>query len=276
MSDTGTPFVILWGTFAIAVFGVVQPYIVPYLRKRFRPRQVTVIEGMRPDIGYAGVGPVVGIAGIMYNKNDLTLVKRLCARVTRLDDNHEMALQGTLNRKRSIASNPSGFSDVIEGTLWMPFQMEADEDYPYDVSFVDMSIKSRIEAILSDMKSAWIKYMIEQLRIQVGRDLVLDDLTKLDAISPQLYQTWVERPEQKRQMEVLSETFPWRAGRFRLDLEIEVVGEKKQFSKQWHFTLTTEDENALRANIERIRALTCNRAPNIVGPFYSAWPEYEI
>jgi hypothetical protein len=274
MGDS-TPPIVLWGTFVIAVVGFLQPYVWPRLRRKFAPRKIDVFEALRPDIGFASQGPIVGIAGVIYNKNAPSLVRRMQLRVSDVDGQVNLILPALLNRERQIKQAASGSDDILLGRIWLPFRMEANSNEAFDVVFGDLPTHMAIDQILSAMKTEWIGYMLQRRRDELGRDLRPDDFASLDSVTPIYYQDWLAALQLTERWQSLELLFPWAEGRYELTLEIEVLEEKRPFSASWAIDLTADNEAGLRANIARLVGLNSNRAANSLGRFYSAWPEYE-
>ena len=261
------PAVVTWGTFAIAVIGVAQPHVYNLWRRCFYARAIDVYESYAPDIGFGPLGPVVGAAGTLKNCNAPSLIKQMTLRVTPADGGEGRTLTALLARERKI-SNDGGGREVIEGKAWAAFEAERDAAYQYDVLFADTDVRTKLEAIGRTFHTQWIAYAIANVP---GQPLTPEQqaVRAVELFNQAKNQAFYTAARDAALREVF-----WRAGDFRLTIEIRCAEDTRTFAHSWDVTLTDDDVNAITANIDILLGLTAEIPPQALGQLAYAYPVY--
>lgn len=262
-----TPGIVVWGTFGIAVLGVVQPYAYAVWRRYFRARRISIYESFAPDVEFAAFGPSVGLTGTIWNRNASSLITRIDLRVTRLPDGEERVLSAFMSRKRSI-SNQDGGKDLLKMEPWIAFQADSDSAHPYDILFLDPGSRAAMAAIGDKFRAAWSAYTATHSPAQVAWTPEQQQAQRVELFNQAKDAAFVTTAR-----DAVKPLFFWQAGRHRLTIEIRCEEDQHVFRQSWDITLTAEHVKALQANVDTLIALNCGLPPEVAGQLYSAFPD---
>jgi hypothetical protein len=194
------------------------------------------------------MGSAIGLCGSLVARNADSLVTSLAARAVRLSDNAEHVVDGLFSRARTLSSTAG---DVVELQSRQVIDLPVDKPRPYDVIFCNDRDRLFFKQLGDDIQAAWNWRMIDQ--IEPSHDLSIPDNAKPIARRNQLIFT---EPLNSSFVEEMTATlltkFFWRAGAYRISLEVGVGAET--FSKRWQITISTSDEGKLSLNALRMVA----------------------
>ncbi len=267
-----SPPLITWGTFAIAVIGVVQPYAFAAWRRWSRKRDITVYHSLLPDVGFTGVGLCCGLSGTIATRNAASLITSIQLRAQRAGGEPECVLDAYLNRKRSI-SNEGGGKDSVEGEIWVPFKADADAAYPYDIMFVDTATKTRLDLTGADLRAAWQAYAIPILQREIAAGTLTPDQQADRAL--QLFPAFQQQPIYADTAQRIRNDIAWRAGDYRLLMDVRCAEDRRTFRQEWTFVLSPADAAMIGNNVEILQAYMCEIPPAIVGNLLFAYPQLQ-
>jgi hypothetical protein len=263
------PPLITWGTFGIAVLGVVQPYAYAGWRRWFRARDITVYHSLVPDISFTGVGTSCGLSGTIATHNAASLITGIQLLVHHVDSESNCVLDAYFNRKRSV-SNEGGGTDLVKGEIWVPFKAEADAAYPYDILFVEPATKARLDQTGAALRAAWQAFAMPTITHEVASGRL--NASQQPARILQLYAEFKQRPIFGETAERIRRDIFWRTGEYRLTMAVRCAEDRYSFRQEWALTLTADEVSAIDGNVEKLQAYACEIPPAVVGMLSFAYP----
>jgi hypothetical protein len=263
MGATSDPTVITWGTFAIAVYGVVQPWIVGGIRRARERREISIAETLRPEIFFSTpTGAGIGLYGTIFNKRKQTAVKTLLVKARRLATDETHHFEARIFRK-------SSFVNPTDGAFATPFMIEPDSAYAYNAVFHEPSVTRDFEAIYKNYSAGWMSLVRSkmptggaQLEEAAIRQFATQTWHAMQAGFPEFYM---------EAFNALNRMFFWRAGDWELIISVVVLDDNVSYARALRITLSPDEEKALLQNVSAILAGWSgqqNAAPYFAAPEY--------
>lgn len=268
--SASAPLWVTYVTLAIAVIGAVRPDLRAAYNRIFRPRKIDIYEKWTPEFGFTFAGPVIAVSGSFYNQNSVSFVTDIRARLQQhgTPPDASMVFSATLSRRRWIAANTS----PTEAMQWLPFRMEADQAYPYDVLLSNNEARERMMSIRNGLNVHFETFMKTHLPPDV-KFWKEEDQAKVRQVALSEFASFQETGEYKAAVAALESEFIWKPGKYRLTLEVDVA-KAQPFRKEWPIVVSVAEQQAIRSNIARVLAEVCYQPPVIVGTYFFANPPY--
>jgi hypothetical protein len=255
-----------WGAIIIAFIALVQPLLVWTYRRLFLQGNVVITERVRPEIGFAVLGPTIGLAGVMLCEKQTAFVTELRAVVTRIGDGSKHTFSWQFERTETIDEKGT----KVISSLAMPFLFPSDSTRSYDELMTEAAVSGEFRKVQSQLVNDWRAYVVES----VGgvEKLTLPEVqASIPQVSQAIFPAFMQTPAYQVTSAALDRLFYWQADEYRLRFEVQIRGRENPIAKMWRFRLTAEDEQSLRANIYIAQRAICEQPTS---QFMFAYPEY--
>jgi hypothetical protein len=248
----------------------------PELHSLLRPRKIDILltDSLRVEIGFAGVGPTLGVLGTLNNEHAKSLITKMRVRIRLPNVEHEMTLSPMLNRERALNRAFAG-GEEARGKIWLPFLIDADAAVPFDVVFRYEPASVDLTKIGADLERSWNAY----LTIVAQQDIAswsdpnpVIAQTKLEAFTKATYEASSNEQFRLSARDAFIDQFVWDAGYYDCRLEVQALNCRRVFCQPFAFSLSDDDKQRLLQNVDQMIAIVCKQLdPNT--PLNFAYPE---
>ncbi len=241
----------------------------PELHTLLRPRRVDVLltDTLFLEMGFNGLGPILGVVGTLNNEHARSLITKMRIRLKAPGANEEFVLTPIFNRERAIDSALAG-GEEARGKFWLPFLIEADVAIPFDILFRNDAATGVLTSTGSNLGQAWTSYANSKLQ-ENGQALSDPDQatmqTKVSAYLTALYNASGNEDFMVTATREMRDAFAWQAQTYQARLEVDVLDCHRTFSRSFEFAISDEQRRQLLDNIDIIIAIVCKQLdPNTV------------
>jgi hypothetical protein len=262
-------FIREWGTLLLAVYGVVQVWLIALLRRFLWPGRLAIFEGGRLEIGYSNFGPNIGLNGTLRAMRKPLSVSSMTLDLVRKRDGARHELRWLAFRAPQIRVSSS---DTVQLELASGFLVRLEQPHRFNIFFSDQETRAEIEPALLAAKDAWQGLAYDR-RAELMRAVQEENVPVQVAVENLYNQEFLALPPNRQAYDVLSRKNYWEAGRYELTLHIETASPAREFKKRWSFALTDADFERLRLNsVTTIRELCIGMGQ---AQYFFAYPSYE-
>lgn len=260
-----------WGTLAVAVIALLQPWAGAAYRKWFRTPSVSIFPTGRVEVGYSQFGPTIGLHGALKVDQEDAFVREIELEVVRERDQATHTFYWQLFRQeRGRLSELQDF----EVELAAGFMLSVNKPHRYSILFSDVEVQEQIKSALETLKRSWSEFVLERFS-----DLEqLDQETALDLYNRTkrtLYEEFRQRENHLDAWRVIDRARYWEAGDYALTMRVHTADPQQTFEESWSFSLDEDQEEILSLNVPRILQAACDQDAAFVGNFSFAYSDYE-
>jgi hypothetical protein len=250
----------------IAVYGVIQVWIIALWKKYLKKGKLKIFETGVVEIGYGGLGPTIGINGTLRAVNKDIFVSSMSLELTRLKDGLFHVFEWAAFRSTKV--NPI---DPRQITLELAsgFIVPVNQPHRYQVVFRDRQVMSEIEPTLIEVRLAWQQFLLQKdneirqaLSSGVPHTVVLNDLC---------LNNFQKFPEHVNAWDLLQRKNYWEPGSYRIRMFVNTSGPDNTFSKEWLFELDKRSTDSLLLNSIATLQELCLGQSN----YQFAYPQYK-
>lgn len=261
-------FLLTWGTLIVAVFALVQPWLVAVWKRLFRRLQVDVYESGAIEVGFSSFGPTIGLYGTLRARHGDAFIRSIELQLIREKDNARHQLRWGVFRSSAFGSQQQRTFQTC-----VSFLLTKDSATPYDIQFWDLDVQSEQRPLLEALRSAWAEAVMaaggHQL-LQAGADFaaIADELRQA---TRQLYGDFSQRQIHIDTFAALQRLCYWEPGWFTLELTVRTARPNGTFPHCLRFQLTAEQVSLLRINPVLVLQEACGQ---LVGTYNFVYPQY--
>jgi hypothetical protein len=230
-----------WGTLAVAVIALVQPWGVWIYRKYLRPGKLELYKTGSLEIGFSLFGPTIAFIGTLRALNHDAFVEEVTAKVIRVKDKAEHDF-------RWIAFRPAS----IDITGRAPIEMEFASSFLVTPNSPRrLNILFNDERQLQDMTPTIQKYIAEWHKCAYG-DTTSGANKVFDPSSDQKSECVNKFKQETISAETygsLLSKFYWEPGNYSLSIEAVVAKPNGPMIRRYDFQVTEGDSEGLKLNI---------------------------
>ena len=250
-----------WGTLAVAIAALIQPYIYFLWKMAFRRGRIRVHSAARLEVGYSDWGPTLGLNGTMQCIHRECFVKAVRLDLVRLKDGAAHAFEWVAFRSQriSVGGKEEGTIELPVGVLVTPQQ-----PYRFNIMFSDIETRDRIRERLQYLQDLWQATIPDNI-IEVLTAALPVDATKqareahVSNAVGKLYATFQTKREHVETYTFVQRQCYWEAGKYTLRATVEASSPDIVFQQSWEFELTEDDADGLRNNAIRTLMNACNQ-----------------
>jgi hypothetical protein len=249
------PFLKGWGSLIVATIALIQPWALALFRRLFRRGTIDIYPSLRMEIGYAGLGPTVGLTGTLRAVHKDHFVESIQLSVTKQKDDSHHEFDWILFRAGKFAIGVGGGSEVT-AELISSFMLTTAQPYRYNVLFQDAATQGEMRRHIEHIQAEWTK-----ARTAAGPE------TAADAV----FDALVKQGTFTESYTALDRLMYWEAGKYTLVILVNTARPEQAIIDEWQFELTEDDIKTLRLNPFLVVRETCGLAVT----YNFAYPDYE-
>lgn len=260
-----------YGTLILAVYAVVQVWIV-FLWKRFvRKGKLKIHETGTIEIGYSNYGPTIALNGTLRGLHQAVFVREIQLLVTRDKDSSAHKFQWLAFRSPELdltASTPVSL-EIPSGFMVIP-----SIPHRYNIIFNDTATLGEIRPLYDGYLSAWNK-TIEKMNEPLTLLQQLIDPNKVLQNKVSLIQKFQKSQATDQVHGSIERLCYWDTGKYKLTMTVYASDPNMSFSKTYAFSISEQDSISLRANVIPVLELPISAHLQIEEyPFYFTYAQY--
>ncbi|MCL4536718.1 MAG: hypothetical protein M1610_03875 [Nitrospirae bacterium] len=233
-----------YGTLILAVYGIIQVWIIALWKKYARKGKINIYETGNIEIGYSAFGPTIGINGTLRALNKDLFIKAIDLLVIREKDKAQHIFKWIAFRppKIDLAGSQPVSMEIPSGFLVSP-----DSPHRFNVVFNDNDLFEDIRPLFNEYVSEWYK--------------VADQLTKIWSPLPgaihqlNLPESYFRLIEDFRKSKIRLDMYTaldrkcyWESGDYSLTMNVRTSKPDKVFINSYKFSITEADSKNLKLN----------------------------
>lgn len=234
-----------WGTLLLAIYGVIQVWLIAIWKRYFKKGTVTVYKTGKLEVGHSNFGPTLTVAGTLLSTNKDVFISEIYLKAKRLKDD-------ALQEFEWLAFRPQQFhlkkSDQVTLELPSAFIVKPDSPHHFNIFFSGSQIRKEFEPFLIDLQQDWSQYLsnkrndIEKLssELKITQQSVVEDLYNNDFFKN-------SEPSQKAWDIIRNKVF-WEPGKFSVTLHVKTNKENISFQDKWSFSIDEQQHERFRLN----------------------------
>jgi hypothetical protein len=234
-----------YGTLFIAVYGVIQVWLIFIWKKFSQKGKIQIFETGVLEIGYSAFGPTIAVNGTFQALRKNVFVSNVYIELLRLRDRAHHKFEWTAFRSTQIS-----LVQPRQISLELPagFIVRVDQPYRYQIILNDKQTQLELEQYLLALRRAWQSYLLTKQN-EITLSLRNGAFTN-ETILQHLYNTDFSKNSQENQAawEMLQRKNYWEPGSYLIKMVVETSNPTKTFYKHWQFELNDEACNSLKLN----------------------------
>ncbi|MGH9461953.1 MAG: hypothetical protein ACRD1X_12090 [Vicinamibacteria bacterium] len=258
-------FIAEHGTLLLAIYGVLQVWMIAAWKQFVSAARLSVHESARIEVGYSAYGPTVGLHGVLRTSNKNAFVESVRLVVIKLRDFSQHEFEWEMFRASQIRSD-GGYTEIPAG-----FLVRLDQPYRYNIVFSDKRTQEEVLPSLLKVTREWGSYTLSKqpdiYKLMGEQNLSYEVATEL------LYtQEFIKTNGAWQQAwELLTRRNYWEAGEYDLSVTVKAAPPTKTISRQWRFTLDSNDADGFNLNaIVTLQQMCLGK-----GTYYFAYSDYD-
>lgn len=261
-------FIKNYGTLIIAIYGVVQVWIMGIWNRYFRKGTLEIHKTSKLEVGYSNFGPTIALNGTLRAKNKNIFVSNAQITIRRMSDNSTRIFNWTAFRSPQIKI---GKTEPI--TLEMPsgFIVNIDSPYRFHIFFSDYDTQKELEPYLIKVNNAWTTFLNDKKEELTKASSEKD--TNINNYIEYLFNSEFIKTEVtfNEAFDILNRKVYWEPGEYEADLIFTSDAKGTSVKDIWKFKITKDDFEKLRLNSISTLSELCLGSIN----YNFIYPEYE-
>ena len=240
-------FLKIWGTLIIALFALIQPWILAIWKKVSWQQEVDVFETGSIEIGFSSYGPTVGLQGTLRSVHNDAFISSIKLHVVREKDRLQHTLDWGVFRSSAFPFNTNDASFELCRSFLLSQQFPS----TYNIQFWDRDTQNELGPLLEQTRSAWTNRCMTQGWQEIMKK-VADAAGGADELHQLTRSLYSEFSKEKLHVDVYSaiqRLFYWEPGDYTLDMIVTTSRPRHKYKRRWKFELLAKDADSLRCNI---------------------------
>jgi len=181
--------------------------------------------------------------GTLRALNKDVFIKRMKVRVVRTEDKAEHTFTW-----RAFRSNVYTGAALTPQSLAVAgsFLVNTAAPRQYNVFFASAAFTGQYQSLVQPLRDAWLSFLNAQ------------NLAPNPAFAADKFTQFIQAGHTTELHTAISNGFFWRSGDYQLEFIIETDSLAKDISRQWRFSISAQDEQALRLNVITLIRELCN------------------
>jgi len=249
-----------WATPIIAVIALIQPYLILMVRKLFRPGRLATYPSGQVSVGYAMVGPNLGLSGTIRSFNREMFVHSIDVILKKVRDSstHEFNWAFFMSPNLNL-KDPTNIQMAIPSG----FKVGPKIPQRYNVAFVDTDTQEEIQLLGEQLRQHWEKFCEER-----GGIVAVLSNPELSNVQDEFRKT---KPPVNTYGEFDRKIY-WEVGEYEITIRLHSSEPTSTFSENFKFELNGSDVDKLRLNVVSMMEEAYMGAAKY--PYYSAHKKY--
>ena len=236
---------------AVAIYGVVQVWLIGLWRRFFRQATVEIHPTSAIEVGFSSFGPTIGIYGTLLAIHRPVFVENISVTIQRRRDQaqHQFDWLAFRSNQLTVGAVQGLTLELASGFIVTPTQ-----PHRYNILLSDRQQRQDMIAPMTQISQIWTD-LDRTARVQ-------DPIVNV----AQLFQTLVRGGQTTQHWTALQRLCYWEAGEYSLEVRVRTLRPNRTFFLRRSFSFTDQDAERLRFNAFVILAELCAQ-PNTVYNF---------
>lgn len=248
--NLSSTFIKDYGTLIIAVYGVIQLWLLGIFRWLFRRRRVDLYTAEVAEVGYSNFGPTLGLYGTITTIHKDSFISNISLVVIRERDRAQYNFNWLAFRSNqfTIGANSQISFELPSGFIITPTQ-----PHRYNILFSDFQRYSEMLPAIRQIQDVWATEVRTALSISPlpNYATLFDNLARSGRAEIVDFHTRIQR------------LCYWEVGDYSVRIRIRTSNPQHDFLFSRRFSLSEEDVNRLRLNVISILAELCRQPNNL-------------
>lgn len=256
--------VITWGSFAIAVIALVQPWVIALWKRYARSGRIEIYETNLIEVGYSTFGPTVGLLGTLRAVDSDLFVRGIKLEVVRQKDRSNHSFDWVVFRTQALTDGSASLEMAYS------FMLLTQQPFRYNILFRDTELFEELRPSLDRLRDEWF------VRWQEKKGPAATRAMELASEPDPLDETFSEFLHEQTAVStygLLQRKLFWEAGNYQLYMAVTTSNPTRTFKKSWNFSLDENEAERLRLNALQMIYQTCDVPSG--GRYNFAYRKYE-
>lgn len=244
MQDSSiTSFLKTYGILIVALYGVLQVWIIAFWKKFVRKGKLSVFPTGQIEIGYSNFGPTIAVYGTLRAEHKDVFVTKIILTLVRQKDSATYKFDWAAFRTfQLLTSSKESLSIDIPSS----FNVSTAQPHRYHIFFSDRTVQEELAPTLNALTVEWQRYM-QKIKDQMISDGAPTPINY--TFDRKDYSTFSKsnQPAQ-RAFEQLERKNYWHAGAYKLSMEISTPSPGQTFQHHCMFSLSEAQAEDLLLN----------------------------
>jgi hypothetical protein len=244
-----------YGTLIIAVYGVIQVWIIAMYKKFFRRGKLSIYHSGKIELEHSNFGPTMALNGTIVAIERDVFVSNILLNVRRIQDNAHHIFYWTIFRPPVInLKNP----ELLTLELPSGFIVKPDSPHRYNIVFSDRIVQEELAPVLTALQQEWSQFLTDnQLHIE---GLVKTGETYQSALEKMFNADFSKTSKSSPQAwDFLRRKVFWEPSEYVATMDVFTDRPVRIFKDEWGFSVDAVSFENLRLNAVATIRETCLR-----------------
>jgi hypothetical protein len=246
-----------YGTPIIAIYGVVQIWLIALWKKLFMKGKIVVFPSGKIEIGHSNFGPTIAINGTLLAKSKDIFVSSMHIDVIRNKDS-------AIHTFNWVAFRPPVVNILNTGpvSIELPsaFIVNNGSPHRYNICFFDRLVQEEIAPRLIALQQSWGKYLVANTLEIEG--LMKTGLSQQAAAERKFNEEFKNFNECREAWDIIQRKVYWEEGDYNGTMEIHTDDSSRIFYYYFNFCVGRESFDKFRTNAVAAIRETCLKETN--------------
>ena len=237
-------FIKSYGTLILAIYGVVQVWLIALWKRYMRKGQINIYETGTVEIGYSTFGPTIGLNGTLRALNKDVFVRSIDLMVIREKDRSQHIFHWIAFRspKIDIAGTQPISMEIPSGFLISP-----SSTHRFNIVFNDNDLFEDIRSIFNAYITEWYRVVDELTKIRPSSSGVFDREIFAEQIA--IIDNFRKSKNHIDTYTAFDRKCYWEPGNYRLTINVRTSKPDRLFSNNYFFSINESDSRNLKLNV---------------------------
>jgi hypothetical protein len=239
-----TEFLKSYGTLILAIYGIVQIWLIALWRRFFRQGEISIYETGAIEVGYSGFGPTVGLYGTLRAINKDVFARTIDLLIIRNKDKSQHVFRWLAFRSPQIylaGSQPPPL-EIPSG-----FLVTSNFPHRYNILFNDPELLEEMRPQLNKYFSEWYRVADNLHKLKSRRAGAIPTPEQMSN-QDDLIENFRNSPVHVETYSTLNRNCYWEPGECTLVFTLRASKPDRIFSKTYKFQLNDQDSKNLKLN----------------------------
>lgn len=238
-------FIRSYGTLILAVYGIVQVWIIALWKKFIRQGKINIYETGNIEIGYSTFGPTIGLNGTLRAMGKDIFVKSMDLLVIREKDKAQHIFKWIAFRPPKI--DLAG-SQPITMEIPSSFLISSDSPHRFNIIFNDNDLFEDIRPLVNEYIAEWYKVTGQLTKLWTPSLGVIPQPNTI-TLQSELIEKFKKNKIHLDMYQTLDRKCYWDEGDYSLTVNVRTSKPDKVFSNKYEFSITEADSKNLKLNV---------------------------
>lgn len=246
------------GPWILSLLALIQVWVLEAWRK-LRTGNIE-IHANQIEVGYGALGPVFSIFGTLRCTRSDVFIEEVRAELIRERDNARHSFTWLAVRPTTISVTGDSQEEL---EIASAFQVKKGNSRKFGFLFHEERFREEHGPTLEELQQEWFEYYREEsenIIEQANRNG--QQITDYSALSQQVFNMFVDDGRTTDEFTEMDRACYWEEGDYRITIKVDASSPDKIFERDFTFSLSEREADALRGNAMVAIRETCNQPHN--------------